>query len=38
MDKACVMKLIRQYETDGSHGVKPRIADAREAIARGWRG
>ena len=38
MAYACTKELLRKYEADGAHGAKPKPADGREAIARGWRG
>ena len=38
MAKCCTKELLGKYEAGGAHGVKPKLADGREAIARGWRG
>ena len=38
MAKCCTKELIVKYEAGGAHGVKRKLADGREAIARGWRG
>ena len=38
MAKTCNRQMVRKYNAGGARGVKPTLADAREAIARGWRG